>query len=156
MIEQLIASYRSGDGSVHGLGQCAHCGARIRYHIVFEHIPTGAVIAVGKDCADGRFTWSDFEFKSWKKDLDARRKKAAELGKFQVWKECCEIVQREGMFQLDDKGNTREHPAMLTMEKAEKIFLSFAREFGCTPSARNNLKAPQIEQKAESLDDFKI
>ena len=76
--------------------------------------------------------------------------------KFQVWKDCAETVKKEGMFIIDDKGNTREHPAMVVMEKAEKIFISLAREFGCTPSARNNLKMPQTEEKKESLGDFKI
>jgi P27 family predicted phage terminase small subunit len=76
--------------------------------------------------------------------------------KFQVWKKCADIVKNEGMFTIDEKGNTREHPAMLTMEKAEKIFLSLAREFGCTPSARNNLKMPATEEKKETLNDFKI
>lgn len=76
--------------------------------------------------------------------------------KFQIWKECAATVKKEGMLITDDKGNLKEHPSMVIMEKAEKIFISLAREFGCTPSARNNLKQPTQEEKKESLEDFKI
>lgn len=78
--------------------------------------------------------------------------------KFQIWKECAATVKREGMFTIDDKGNSREHPAMLTMEKAEKIFISLAREFGCTPSARNNLKQPDIKEDSKEgpMEGFKL
>ena len=77
--------------------------------------------------------------------------------KFQIWKECAATVKREGMFITDDKGNLREHPSMVTMEKAEKIFISLAREFGCTPSARNNLKQPTQEEKAvDPLENFSL
>ena len=77
--------------------------------------------------------------------------------KFQIWKECAATVKREGMFITDDKGNLREHPSMVTMEKAEKIFISLAREFGCTPSARNNLKQPTQEEKTvDPLGDFAL
>ena len=77
--------------------------------------------------------------------------------KFQIWKECAATVKREGMFITDDKGNLREHPSMVTMEKAEKIFISLAREFGCTPSARNNLKQPTQEEKTvDPLENFSL
>jgi P27 family predicted phage terminase small subunit len=76
--------------------------------------------------------------------------------KYQVWYECAERLQTESKWIIDDKGNTRENPILNTMEKAEKIFISLAREFGCTPSARNNLKMPQIEEKKTTLEDFKI
>lgn len=77
--------------------------------------------------------------------------------KFQIWKECAATVKREGMFITDDKGNLREHPSMVTMEKAEKIFISLAREFGCTPSARNNLKQPtKKENEKDPLSGFEL
>lgn len=76
--------------------------------------------------------------------------------KFQVWKQCAARLKVEGMWIRNDKGNSVENPALLTMEKAEKIFISLAREFGCTPSARNNLKVQGEGEKKESLEDFKI
>jgi phage terminase small subunit len=61
------------------------------------------------------------------------------------------------MWVIDDKGNSRENPVLVTMEKAEKIFISLAREFGCTPSARNNLKAPtQKEEEKDPLSGFEL
>lgn len=76
--------------------------------------------------------------------------------KFQVWNECAEKLKQEGMWILDDKGNTRENPVLLTMEKAEKIFISLSREFGCTPSARNNLRVEDKEKKTDPLAAFSL
>lgn len=77
--------------------------------------------------------------------------------KFQIWKKCAKIVREEGLFVIDDKGNTRENPALIQMEKAEKIFISMAREYGLTPSARNNLKQPeQEEEKQDPLSNFTL
>lgn len=76
--------------------------------------------------------------------------------KFQVWKECAETLKVEGMWIIDDKGNSRENPIMTTMEKAEKIFISLSREFGCTPSARNNLKLPINTIKKGEFEEFTL
>jgi P27 family predicted phage terminase small subunit len=77
--------------------------------------------------------------------------------KFQVWNECAALLKVQGMWVVDDKGNSRENPVLVTMEKAEKIFISLAREFGCTPSARNNLKAPtQKEEEKDPLSGFEL
>lgn len=77
--------------------------------------------------------------------------------KFQVWNQCAEQLKKEGMWILDDKGNLRENPVMTTMERAEKIFISLSREFGCTPSARNNLKQPKLdEDKKDEFDSFSL
>ena len=48
---------RYGNGA-----RCDHCGAHIRYVVVFHHLPTGDHIAVGETCADGRMTYSKAEF----------------------------------------------------------------------------------------------
>ena len=75
--------------------------------------------------------------------------------KYQVWYECAEILKTESKWIIDDKGNTKENPIINTMEKAEKIFISLAREFGCTPSARNTLKvAKEDEEKEDPLKNF--
>ncbi len=39
----------------HGLGQCDHCGAYYSYGALFLHTPSGGYVAVGHDCAEGRF-----------------------------------------------------------------------------------------------------
>ena len=75
--------------------------------------------------------------------------------KYQVWYECAERLKTESKWIIDDKGNTKENPIINTMEKAEKIFISLAREFGCTPSARNTLKvAKEDEEKEDPLKKF--
>ena len=77
--------------------------------------------------------------------------------KYQVWYECAERLKTESKWIIDDKGNTKENPIINTMEKAEKIFISLAREFGCTPSARNTLKvAKEDEEKADPLANFTL
>lgn len=77
--------------------------------------------------------------------------------KYQVWYECAELLKTQSKWIIDDKGNTKENPILNTMEKAEKIFISLAREFGCTPSARNNLKvAKEDEEKADPLANFTL
>jgi len=77
--------------------------------------------------------------------------------KYQVWYECAEKLKTQSKWIIDDKGNTKENPILKTMESAEKIFISLAREFGCTPSARNNLKvAKEDEEKEDPLKDFSL
>ena len=76
--------------------------------------------------------------------------------KFQVWNECAEKLKVQGMWIINDKGVQIENPVMATMEKAEKIFISLSREFGCTPSARNNLKVSTTEEKKDPLGDFTL
>lgn len=48
----------------HGLGKCDHCGTWYAYGAIFQHEPTGGWIAVGHDCAQGRFQCpDDFTFR---------------------------------------------------------------------------------------------
>lgn len=54
-----------------GMQQCHHCGARIRYTAVLEHVPTGQFIAVGETCLENRFEVASVDFH--------RMRKAAEL-----------------------------------------------------------------------------
>ena len=71
--------------SVHGLGQCAHCGSYLRYNIVYNHVPTDTYIVVGKDCAEGRFSLTMNAWNKWKSKLDAKRKLSKEIGAFNSW-----------------------------------------------------------------------
>ena len=62
-----------------GVFACHHCGARIRYAALLEHIPTGDVIAVGETCLDGRFDTglTKAEFAKLRKSAKLDRKKLA-------------------------------------------------------------------------------
>lgn len=77
---------------------------------------------------------------------------------FQVIMECDEKISREGRWMYDDKGNQKEHPAQVTIEKATKTFINLSREFGCTPSARNRLSptGSQSEKEADKYADLKL
>lgn len=71
--DKLVAESNSVYGKI---GQCAHCGNAIRYHVVYRHVPSGALVAIGQDCAQNRLDRSPAEWKSYKAELDAMREKA--------------------------------------------------------------------------------
>lgn len=75
--------------------------------------------------------------------------------KFQVIREC-QGKLKNGKLIKNKFGEDVESPYVSIMERAEKIFIQLSREFGCTPSARNNLKVEKETEKEESLSDFKI
>jgi len=72
--------------SIHGLGQCAHCGSYIRHHVLFKHIPTDTYLVVGNTCAEKRFGFDDAEYDAYRNSLSNRRKEAALIGKLELWK----------------------------------------------------------------------
>lgn len=75
--------------------------------------------------------------------------------KYQTIVECNELLKVQSKWITDDKGNVKENPVCQTLEKAEKLFIQLATHFGCTPSARNNLKvAKEDEEKEDPLKDF--
>lgn len=65
---------------------------------------------------------------------------------YQTIVECTEVLRKQGKWIIDDKGNTKENPALVTMNKAEKIYLNIAASFGCTPSARNTIKVDKDKE----------
>lgn len=71
--EELIARSTSAFGKV---GQCAHCGNGIRYHVLIEDTRDGALLAIGEDCASNRFELSTREWAARKAELDAMRERA--------------------------------------------------------------------------------
>lgn len=75
---------------------------------------------------------------------------------YQTIMECSGILEKEGKWMIDDKGNTKEHPALVTMNKAEKIYLNIAASFGCTPSARNNIKVDKEKENQDQLPEISI
>lgn len=54
-------------------GRCDHCGAHLRYVVVWLHTPTGSHMATGETCADERFGHAS----KVAKDVDRLRKRAA-------------------------------------------------------------------------------
>lgn len=66
--------------SVHGSGQCGHCGARIRYGALMGHRETKGLIWVGETCLDNRFSLTKGEFATLRKNaaLNAERRALAE------------------------------------------------------------------------------
>lgn len=64
----LLSASKAAGQTRYGTGrQCDHCGAHIRYVAVYRHAPTGAHIAVGEQCAEGRFHYSKAEFQRLRK-----------------------------------------------------------------------------------------
>lgn len=55
-----------------GTHQCHHCGARIRYFAILEHIPTGDYIAVGETCLD-RFDLTTDAFHALRRQAELDR-----------------------------------------------------------------------------------
>jgi hypothetical protein len=58
-----------------GMNQCHHCGARIRYVAVMEHVPTGDYIAIGETCLENRFEQATATFQALRKAAELDRAK---------------------------------------------------------------------------------
>jgi P27 family predicted phage terminase small subunit len=54
--------------------------------------------------------------------------------------QCREIVERDGMFQLNRNGNTVESPALKIEKDQKRLFLSIIRELGLTLAPQNPQK----------------
>jgi P27 family predicted phage terminase small subunit len=77
--------------------------------------------------------------------------------KYQTIIECNELLKIQSKWIVDVTGNIKENPVCVTLEKAEKIYMTLAASFGCTPSARNNLKTPtQKEEEKDPLSGFEL
>ncbi len=77
--------------------------------------------------------------------------------KYQTIIECNELLKIQSKWIVDVTGNIKENPVCVTLEKAEKIFLQIATQFGCNPSARNTLRAaPQKEEEKDPLSEFSL
>lgn len=73
VLRMLVSESKST--AYHGGHQCDHCGAHIRYVAVFRHSLTGDHLAVGEECAEGRFTYSKAEFDRMRKEAQLDREK---------------------------------------------------------------------------------
>ena len=73
-INTLREALIENSSSVYGkLGQCAHCGTHIRYHVVYRDERDGSLLAIGQDCAENRLDRSPSEWKVYKDRLDRMR-----------------------------------------------------------------------------------
>ena len=69
-----------------------------------------------------------------------------------IWmaREALEMLQREGFYEVDDKGLYHVHPAVSIHARYTKIIKDFAGQLGLSPSARASLglAAAQIGKTA--------
>jgi hypothetical protein len=86
MLQLLTLVSASTTTRYHNGDQCDHCGNRIRYVVVVKHLPTGDHLAIGEQCADGRFTYSTAEFKAMHGRMVAARKEAKKLEAWNAYK----------------------------------------------------------------------
>lgn len=61
------------DHDTDGDGRCDHCGAWLRYVVIWRHVPTDSYMATGETCARERFGHND----KVAKEVDRLRKRAA-------------------------------------------------------------------------------
>lgn len=74
MVEWIAKIVAATSTAHHNGHQCDHCGAHIAYVVVVQHQPTGDYLAIGEQCADGRFTYSAREFaRMHKRTAEARK-----------------------------------------------------------------------------------
>jgi hypothetical protein len=88
----LIAELLDRNGSVHPIGQCAHCGHHLRHIVIFTHVPTGDLVAIGQDCAFTRMGLSDRQFKGYMRRVNAARKIAKAEGKGAAWRKANPMI----------------------------------------------------------------
>jgi hypothetical protein len=88
----LIAELIARNGSIHGLGQCAHCGHHLRHIVIFEHAPTGDLVSIGQDCAFTRMGLSDALFKDYMRGVNAARKLAKAEGAGAAWRKANPMI----------------------------------------------------------------
>lgn len=69
------------------------------------------------------------------------------------------IIRDEGMITIDERGLSREHPAMQLLRDQSALFAKYAALFGLDPSSRGGLKAEEPEERSlaqilyEGIDD---
>lgn len=70
---------------------------------------------------------------------------AAYCQAFGEFVEATKIVKARGYTTVTDKGNVIQRPEVGVANTAMKLMVSIAREFGLTPSSRNNIRVEEIE-----------
>jgi hypothetical protein len=89
MRRELLATGWTFSGVHGGMGQCDHCGARLRYSALMKHLPTRTLIYVGEQCLGNRFEMTKAEFDAARKAAQLDRERQAQLVAFNA---LCEDV----------------------------------------------------------------
>lgn len=89
LVNELIDAGYSFGRAPHGSGQCSHCGARVRYAALMTHDKTMAIITIGEQCLDNRFSVDKAEFDQLRKTAAALR---AEQRLLTAFNELCQDV----------------------------------------------------------------
>ncbi|MEN6325801.1 MAG: phage terminase small subunit P27 family [Syntrophomonas sp.] len=70
---------------------------------------------------------------------------AAYCQAFGRWVEAEKLIKKEGLTFESDKGNIIQRPEVGIASTAMKQMVTFAAEFGMTPSSRSNIKVEEVE-----------
>ena len=140
---ELIASILDShvDG-VHGPGQCCHCGAHLRYVLVYLHVPTDSFVCFGETCAIHRLDVPLEEWEAFKADVKRKRGLAIEQGKGAAWREDHpEVVE---FFQSD--------------EWDEWLFYSmdFLSDMDATIRSKGRLTDPQLAATERAIEKGRV
>lgn len=87
LVNELVKAGYSFGRAPHGSGQCSHCGAHVRYAALMTHDKTMAIITIGEQCLDNRFSVDKAEFDALRKAAAAAR---AEHRLLTAFTELCE------------------------------------------------------------------
>ena len=66
-----------------------------------------------------------------------------------IAQEASQIVQKEGLTTLGDRGTLKKHPAVTMLNQTSQIFRQWCCEFGLTPSARTRVDIQEPEEPSE-------
>lgn len=66
-----------------------------------------------------------------------------------LWNVAREVISREGVTVIGQKGETVKHPAWQIYRDAATLMASLAKELGVSPNARLRMKAPDVEHEDE-------
>lgn len=76
---------------------------------------------------------------------------AAYCQAYGTWVEAEKLIKEKGFTYISDKGNSIQRPEVGIASTAMKNIVTFAREFGMTPSSRSNIK---VDDSVASKDPF--
>ncbi len=78
-VNVLIGEGYSFGNAPHGMGQCSHCGASIRYAALMTHPTTRTMLYIGETCLDNRFELSKGEFQALRTTAKLNRERRTKL-----------------------------------------------------------------------------
>ena len=71
---------------------------------------------------------------------------------FVQYQDARRIVERDGMLAISEKGASYQHPALGIANGARRELLTWAREFGMTPSARSRIRVDTKDVEVSLAD----